>query len=83
QNRLEIAFAETHAAETGALPISPELPPVDDQVGAPEITGVPNEVIQMIGDAFVNKPEGFTVHPKIQQLLEKRLDMSRNGGIDW
>src|SRR5690606_47345 len=33
--------------------------------------------------AFVNKPEGFTVHPKIQQLLDKRSDMSRNGGIDW
>jgi 2-oxoglutarate dehydrogenase E1 component len=83
QNRLEIAFAETHAAETGALPVAPETPPVEDQVGAPEVTGVPSEVIQMIGDAFVNKPEGFTVHPKIQQLLEKRLDMSRNGAIDW
>ncbi len=23
------------------------------------------------------------MHPKIQQLLEKRLDMSRNGNIDW
>ncbi|KAG4077975.1 hypothetical protein HA402_015693 [Bradysia odoriphaga] len=31
QNRLEIAFAETHAAETGALPIAPELPPIEDQ----------------------------------------------------
>ena len=34
----------------------------------------------LIGDAFVNKPDGFTVHPKLQQLLDKRLDMSRNGG---
>ncbi len=37
----------------------------------------------MIGDTFVNKPEGFTVHAKLQQLLDKRLDMSRNGSIDW
>ena len=36
-----------------------------------------------IGDAFDNKPAGFTVHPKIQQLLTKRRDMSRNGKIDW
>ena len=75
--------AETHAAETGANPVAQDLPPADEQVGAPEITGVSNEVIQLIGDAFVNKPEGFTVHPKLQQQLEKRLDMSRNGNIDW
>ena len=23
------------------------------------------------------------MHPKLQQLLNKRFDMSRNGGIDW
>ncbi|WP_406249665.1 multifunctional oxoglutarate decarboxylase/oxoglutarate dehydrogenase thiamine pyrophosphate-binding subunit/dihydrolipoyllysine-residue succinyltransferase subunit [Microbacterium sp. M] len=83
QRRLEVAFAETHAAETGATPIAPVLSPVEETVGAPEVTGVASEVIHLIGDAFNNKPEGFTVHPKIQQLLDKRVDMSRNGGIDW
>src|SRR5690606_27973302 len=80
---LEIAFAETHAAETGATPIAPELSNVDSQVGAPETTGVPLEVIHLIGDAHANRPEGFTVHPKLQQQLDKRVEMSRNGGIDW
>ena len=28
-------------------------------------------------------PEGFTVHPKLAQLLDKREQMSREGGIDW
>ena len=51
--------------------------------GEPETTGVSDEVVRLVGDAFVNKPDGFTTHPKIQQLLEKRLDMSRNGNIDW
>ncbi|WP_309065121.1 multifunctional oxoglutarate decarboxylase/oxoglutarate dehydrogenase thiamine pyrophosphate-binding subunit/dihydrolipoyllysine-residue succinyltransferase subunit [Microbacterium sp.] len=83
QNRLEIAFAETHAAETGATPIAPELTPVDDQIGEPEVTGVPLEVVHLIGDAHANKPDGFTVHPKLQQQLDKRVEMSRNGGIDW
>jgi len=83
QNRLEIAFAETHAAETGATPIAPELTQVDPQVGEPEITGVPLEVIHLIGDAHANKPDGFTVHPKLQQQLDKRVEMSRTGGIDW
>ena len=40
-------------------------------------------VVNQVGDAFVNKPEGFTVHQKLQQLLDKRLDMSRNGSVDW
>ncbi|WP_431800117.1 multifunctional oxoglutarate decarboxylase/oxoglutarate dehydrogenase thiamine pyrophosphate-binding subunit/dihydrolipoyllysine-residue succinyltransferase subunit [Microbacterium kunmingense] len=85
QNRLEIAFAETHAAETGS---SPTVGPDADDAGATpagelDTTGVSRDMVHLIGDAFVNKPEGFTVHGKLQQLLDKRLDMSRNGNIDW
>lgn len=84
QNRLEIAFAETHAAETGATGIvSPASAEIDQAVGEPETTGVAVAVVNQVGDAFVNKPEGFTVHQKLQQLLDKRLDMSRNGSVDW
>src|SRR5690606_9860594 len=83
QSRLEVAFAETHAAETGATPIAPDLMPVDGQIGSPDVTGVPLEVIHLIGDAHANKPDGFTVHSKLQQQLDKRVTMSREGGIDW
>ena len=83
QDRLEVAFAETHAAETGAVPITPDTTPAVEVEGAPETTAVTRQVVELIGDAFVNKPEGFTVHPKIQQLLDKRKDMSRGGNIDW
>ena len=83
QNRLEIAFAETHAAETGTTDMSAQGESNDAFSGEPETTGVSDEVVRLVGDAFVNKPDGFTTHPKIQQLLEKRLDMSRNGNIDW
>jgi len=31
----------------------------------------------------VNIPDGFTVHPKLRQLLERRAAMTRDGGIDW
>ncbi len=82
QNGLEVAFAETHAAETGTSPVIEDAQ-IEPAVGSPDTTGVSREVVQTIGDAFVNKPEGFTVHGKLQQLLEKRLDMSRNGSIDW
>ncbi len=82
QDRLEVAFAETHAAQTGAIPVVNEqgAPAV---AGAPDNTGISSETMQIIGDAFTNKPAGFTVHPKLEQLLNKRADMSRNGGIDW
>ncbi|MDL5352632.1 multifunctional oxoglutarate decarboxylase/oxoglutarate dehydrogenase thiamine pyrophosphate-binding subunit/dihydrolipoyllysine-residue succinyltransferase subunit [Microbacterium sp. zg-YB36] len=84
QTRLEIAFAETHAAETGSNPIiDADAVAVEPAAGEPETTGVSREVVHLIGDAFVNKPDGFTVHNKLQQLLDKRLDMSRNGSIDW
>ena len=83
QNRLEIAFAETHAAETGSSPVVEEEAIVPTVIGEPDTTGVSRSVIELVGDAFVNKPEGFTVHPKLQQLLDKRYDMSRNGAIDW
>ena len=40
-------------------------------------------LIERIGRAHVRPPEGFTVHPKLAQLLAKREQMSREGGIDW
>ncbi|MRH28853.1 multifunctional oxoglutarate decarboxylase/oxoglutarate dehydrogenase thiamine pyrophosphate-binding subunit/dihydrolipoyllysine-residue succinyltransferase subunit [Microbacterium sp. SYP-A9085] len=83
QDRLEIAFAETHAAETGTSPVIATPSGQMAYVGEPDTTGVSREIIESIGDAFVNKPEGFTVHPKLDKLLHKRQEMSRSGDIDW
>ena len=94
QDRLERAFAETHAAQTGSMPIivqdgnpvadleRPESQK-DDRAGEPASTAVSESVVSLIGDAHNNPPAGFSVHPKLQQLLKKRYDMSRNGSIDW
>ncbi len=46
-------------------------------------TAVPAEELQHIGDAFVNMPDGFTIHPKLKQAMEKRAQSVREGGIDW
>lgn len=46
-------------------------------------TATTRETIERIGRAHVRPPEGFTMHPKLQQLLERREAMSREGGIDW
>ncbi len=83
QSRLEVAFAETHAAETGSSAVVTPTTSVAQVVGEPETTGVSQDVVRQVGDAFVNPPEGFTVHPKLKSLLDKRAEMSRSGGIDW
>nr|WP_218869120.1 multifunctional oxoglutarate decarboxylase/oxoglutarate dehydrogenase thiamine pyrophosphate-binding subunit/dihydrolipoyllysine-residue succinyltransferase subunit [Leifsonia psychrotolerans] len=84
QDRLERAFMETHAAQSAPISVvDVNSQSADAAAGEPETTGVPAAVIASIGDAFNNKPAGFTVHGKLQQLLAKRLDMSRNGKIDW
>ncbi|HWM34421.1 MAG TPA: multifunctional oxoglutarate decarboxylase/oxoglutarate dehydrogenase thiamine pyrophosphate-binding subunit/dihydrolipoyllysine-residue succinyltransferase subunit [Pseudolysinimonas sp.] len=104
QDRLERAFAETHAAQTGTVDVVAEGSPDDkgaqvavadldkpdtqqaDAVaaaGEPASTAIDAGVVSLIGDAHDNPPAGFTVHPKLQQLLKKRFEMSRNGSIDW
>jgi 2-oxoglutarate decarboxylase len=93
QDSLERAFAETHAAQTGSMPIITDSGAVadlerpeaqqDDAIGEPETTAITDAVVQLIGDAHENPPTGFTVHPKLLALLKKRLEMSRNGKIDW
>ncbi|AEE46779.1 multifunctional oxoglutarate decarboxylase/oxoglutarate dehydrogenase thiamine pyrophosphate-binding subunit/dihydrolipoyllysine-residue succinyltransferase subunit [Cellulomonas fimi] len=92
QQQLERVFAETR--EDGWTP-----PPADSETVAglerPESqledagvmvgwkTAVDVSTLERIGRAHVRPPEGFTVHPKLQQLLAKREQMSREGGIDW
>jgi len=94
QERLERAFAETHAAQTGTIPvitgdahathdIERPVAQQDDRLVEPESTAIDQSVVELIGDAHDNPPAGFTVHPKLQQLLKKRFEMSRQGSIDW
>lgn len=95
QERLERVFAETHAAQTSPIPIvtadsaavsdleRPSAQQSDSGVSAPESTAISAETLARIGKAHVEFPEGFTVHAKLKQLLEKRELMSREGGIDW
>ena len=39
--------------------------------------------VARVGTAHVSPPEGFAVHPKLDKLLTRRDEMSREGGIDW
>ncbi|ROS73102.1 2-oxoglutarate dehydrogenase E1 component [Curtobacterium sp. PhB130] len=95
QDRLERAFAETHEAQTGTIPVITvdddgavqglERPTSqrDDSENDVHETAISQELVELIGDAHGNPPAGFQVHPKLQALLTKRTDMTRKGGVDW
>ncbi|MDQ6716125.1 MAG: multifunctional oxoglutarate decarboxylase/oxoglutarate dehydrogenase thiamine pyrophosphate-binding subunit/dihydrolipoyllysine-residue succinyltransferase subunit, partial [Actinomycetota bacterium] len=58
----------------------------DDDATAPresDVTAISQTELEYLGDAFVNFPDGFTIHPKLKQLMQKRAQMVREGGIDW
>ena len=40
-------------------------------------------MLARIGDAFLALPDGFTTHPRVQPVLEKRREMAYEGKIDW
>src|SRR5699024_6173292 len=46
-------------------------------------TAISPAALARIGEAHVDAPEGFSVHTKLGQLLERRRAMSTEGGIDW
>jgi multifunctional 2-oxoglutarate metabolism enzyme len=87
QAKLEKAFTDVH--EAMAQPI--ELVSRPQGIGTtasdhPEInheTRIAKDIVELIGNAHSNIPPAFNVHPKLQQLLAKRVEMSREGGIDW
>lgn len=86
QQKLERVFAEIHAAESGKGEQGGGLEPAaerDRALEAPEGTAISSETLRRIGDAHLAVPEDFTVHPKLEQLLERRAKMAVDGGIDW
>jgi 2-oxoglutarate dehydrogenase E1 component len=92
QEQLERVFAETRDATsqpaeptdvTAGLDLPLAQQEEDATAPAHRPTAVDLAVLKRIGDSHVSPPEGFTVHPKLQPLLERRAAMVTDGGIDW
>jgi 2-oxoglutarate dehydrogenase E1 component len=80
QAQLERVFAETRDASTSTAAEPPMVKALDlSQIP----TAVEQDVLDIIGKAHVTLPEGFTPHPKLAPLMERRAAMVRDGGIDW
>ncbi|MHA3701868.1 multifunctional oxoglutarate decarboxylase/oxoglutarate dehydrogenase thiamine pyrophosphate-binding subunit/dihydrolipoyllysine-residue succinyltransferase subunit, partial [Jatrophihabitans sp. YIM 134969] len=79
QSQLEKVFVETRGA-TGRPTKTPDMPRTPDQ-SVP--TATTPEVIKAIGDAYVQLPEGFTVHPRLKPQIDRRAAMATGGNVDW
>ncbi len=76
QGQLERVFNEVRELEK-YTPEPSESVELDQVLPTKLKTSVDESVLERIGDAFVNVPEGFTVHPRVKPVIEKRREMSR------
>ncbi|MEO3810853.1 multifunctional oxoglutarate decarboxylase/oxoglutarate dehydrogenase thiamine pyrophosphate-binding subunit/dihydrolipoyllysine-residue succinyltransferase subunit [Sphaerisporangium sp. B11E5] len=87
QEQLERAFTETR--EAGHKPLEPGavVKPAPDEVvpWSHEDTpsAVSEETIKLVVETQLNLPEGFTVHPRLAPVLQRRGQMVSEDAIDW
>ncbi|MFL6121828.1 multifunctional oxoglutarate decarboxylase/oxoglutarate dehydrogenase thiamine pyrophosphate-binding subunit/dihydrolipoyllysine-residue succinyltransferase subunit [Actinophytocola sp.] len=81
-SQLEHVFNEVRELEKHPVTASPSVES-EQQVPAKLSTNISHEVLERIADAHVNLPEGFSPHPRVKPVLERRAKMAREGHIDW
>jgi len=87
--RLEEALGQAREKQPTAVALPPSFGGVwkgFSRAGADwsAVTKVSADILREVGQRATRIPEGFTVHPKLKPLMEKRLDMSLGKGlIDW
>ncbi|QDQ97254.1 multifunctional oxoglutarate decarboxylase/oxoglutarate dehydrogenase thiamine pyrophosphate-binding subunit/dihydrolipoyllysine-residue succinyltransferase subunit [Tomitella fengzijianii] len=82
QGQLERVFNEVRELEKYTAEPSPSV--LEDQtLRTSLVTAVDPALVERIGDAHLNFPESFTVHPRVKPVLERRRKMTREGKIDW
>jgi 2-oxoglutarate dehydrogenase E1 component len=85
--RLDTAFEETHSPhETGLDDRGPVLD--DARSVSPELhdaaaTSVSLDTLERIVTALETRPAGFTVHPKLERVLQANRLVFEQGEVDW
>ena len=82
QGQLERVFNEVRELEKHAAEPS-ESVEADQMIPAGMSTAVDKSLLARIGDAHLAFPDGFTVHPRVKPVLEKRREMAYEGKVDW
>ncbi|APU17260.1 MULTISPECIES: multifunctional oxoglutarate decarboxylase/oxoglutarate dehydrogenase thiamine pyrophosphate-binding subunit/dihydrolipoyllysine-residue succinyltransferase subunit [Actinoalloteichus] len=81
-SQLEYVFNEVRELEKHPPTASPSVES-EQLVPAKLNTSVSAETIIRIADAHTELPEGFTPHPRVKPVLERRGKMAREGAVDW
>ncbi|HEX7660199.1 MAG TPA: multifunctional oxoglutarate decarboxylase/oxoglutarate dehydrogenase thiamine pyrophosphate-binding subunit/dihydrolipoyllysine-residue succinyltransferase subunit [Pseudonocardiaceae bacterium] len=81
-SQLEHVFNEVRELEKAKIAPSPSIE-TEQKIPVKLTTAVDEEIVRRIGRAQVDLPEGFSTHPRVRPVLERRLKMSEHGGIDW
>ena len=82
QGQLERVFNEVRELEKHAIEPS-ESVESDQMLPKGLTTAVDKSLLARIGDAHLAFPDGFTVHPRVKPVLEKRREMAYEGKVDW
>ncbi|WP_169953358.1 multifunctional oxoglutarate decarboxylase/oxoglutarate dehydrogenase thiamine pyrophosphate-binding subunit/dihydrolipoyllysine-residue succinyltransferase subunit [Microbispora sp. H11081] len=87
QEQLERAFTETREAARKPLePGAVVVPQRDEQIPwshEDTKTAISEEVVKRVIDTQLNLPEGFTVHPRLAPVIQRRGTMISEDAIDW
>jgi multifunctional 2-oxoglutarate metabolism enzyme len=82
QGQLERVFNEVRELEK--VEVEPSESVEEDQmIPRGMTTAVDKALLARIGDAHLAFPEGFSVHPRVKPVLEKRREMAYEGKVDW
>ncbi|TDC96340.1 multifunctional oxoglutarate decarboxylase/oxoglutarate dehydrogenase thiamine pyrophosphate-binding subunit/dihydrolipoyllysine-residue succinyltransferase subunit [Saccharopolyspora aridisoli] len=80
--QLEHVFNEVRELEKHPPAPSPSVE-AEQQVPRGLSTAISQETLEHISEAQINLPDGFSPHPRVKPVLERRAKMGREGGIDW
>ncbi|MCI2416725.1 multifunctional oxoglutarate decarboxylase/oxoglutarate dehydrogenase thiamine pyrophosphate-binding subunit/dihydrolipoyllysine-residue succinyltransferase subunit [Saccharopolyspora sp. K220] len=81
-SQLEHVFNEVRELEKHPPAPSPSVE-AEQLVPRGLATAISRETVERIAESQINLPEGFTPHPRVKPVLERRAKMGREGGIDW
>src|SRR5271154_1643465 len=82
QGQLERVFNDVREVEKHGVQPSASVES-NQMIAAGLDTAVDKALLARVGDAFLAVPEGFTAHPRVTPVLEKRREMAYEGKIDW
>ncbi|MGV0633367.1 multifunctional oxoglutarate decarboxylase/oxoglutarate dehydrogenase thiamine pyrophosphate-binding subunit/dihydrolipoyllysine-residue succinyltransferase subunit [Mycolicibacillus trivialis] len=82
QGQLERVFNEVRELEKHTAEPSESVESLQ-MIPAGLSTAVDKALLARIGDAHLEFPEGFDVHPRVEPVLKRRREMAYEGKIDW